>query len=176
MSNQTIPPPNLNIMVYGLDDEANWRTLIDIALQQCNLPIADNYRIYDDADKMLKEWMDNVHICIVDYDLKEKRTGLDVITEVQKLNPVCHTILLTANQNPDVVAEALNMGVNNYVDKSKPEAFENLRKYVNKAVLKMNLFLVKFKSIIDSSPKIDKMIHDASSSSDTQYPNDQPDS
>lgn len=160
MNNRRHTPAKLNIMIYAVDDDVIWRKYIEMALSECDTEGENAYKVYDNPNTMLEEWTPDVHMCIIDHCLIGPLTGLEVVKLVHKKNPICHTILLSSQTDMSVVKEALNLGVNNYVDKSDKHAFRDLCKYVQAGKNRMNAFTIKFKSLIDRQQGLDKKISD----------------
>lgn len=80
----------------------------------------------------------DVHICIVDHDLKEGLTGLtglDLICRAKEVNEDCQAIVMTGNHDPKLIIKYINeCGVKFWVDKDEPNYMEKAVQYVEKII------------------------------------------
>lgn len=121
----------INILTYVLDDNDDLLTLIDQLLRKNNIT---EYRLFNNAGDFFKEFHDKVHICIIDYYLPGVMTGLEVMQEVLKRNPRCYVIVMTAQDDINVVIKCLNKGARKYVDKRRDNYLHILIGYLQKAI------------------------------------------
>lgn len=167
-------PSKLHIMIYAVDDDKFWRILIEEALAECNLEEHQKYRVYGDVQTMFNEWTPDVHLCIIDYFLNGAENGLDVVKKVHERNPICHVILLSSQTDKKVIKDALNMGVNNYVDKSDGTvAYKELCEYIQLGIRRMNAFTIKFKNLIDRHNEFEQKVDNVTNpvTNKSKYPN-----
>lgn len=111
-------------MTYILEDDDITVELIGEILKS-NAVV--DFKIFTSSSDMIGQLTPEVQICVIDYFLGEKLTGLDVMKIVLASNPDCFVIVISGQQDPEVVADFLNNGAKRYVNKKDP-------KYLNKMV------------------------------------------
>jgi DNA-binding NtrC family response regulator len=111
-------PDKKIILTYILEDDKVTSELIAEILK--NNDIVD-YRIFNSSSDLIANMSTDVHICVLDYFLGETLTGLDVMKIVLAKNPECFVIIISGQDNADVVADFLNNGAKKYVNKNTPK-------------------------------------------------------
>jgi signal transduction histidine kinase len=86
-------------------------------------------QILDDAQaKILSQ---PYHVCLIDHDLGQERTGLDLIQELVETGCKTPLILLTGHNDRKIALQALHVGAVDYLDKMeiRPGTLERIIRY-----------------------------------------------
>jgi len=127
------------------------------------------YRItsFSSGEAFLKKLDENPHIVIVDYNLPDQN-GLELIDKIQKHSEYIFTILVSGQNDVEVVVKAFKQGATDYVVKN-----ENCLPVINNTIKNLSAQLVlkreveflrssldreKYTEIIGNSPPILKML------------------
>lgn len=119
------------VLTYILEDDRATSEMIVEILK--NNSIVD-YRIFSNSSEFLSSLTHEVKICVIDYMLSEKLTGLDVMKIVLAKVPECFVIIVTGQQSHDVAVDFLNYGAWKYVKKSNPKYLNELVDYILLAI------------------------------------------
>lgn len=123
--------PIINILTYILDDQQD---LIDTIDEFFKLREVYNYRLFTDPDDMIKALTSDVAVCIIDYRLNNKKSGVAVMKEVKKTNAACYFIVMSAELTRDLVVECVNNGANKVILKDDPNFMDLLIEYLQEAI------------------------------------------
>lgn len=95
-----------------------------------NFPDAKDIRIFPVGETSIPELDKNPDVIVMDYFLNDKyfdaETGLENIKQIRKLKPKTNIILLSSNDNPDMVKEAVETYNCSFVKKDD-QAFDTIR-------------------------------------------------
>lgn len=94
------------IKLLAVDDDGDLMEVLNIIFKS-NPDIVPKFECFTSADDFLKAITPDVQICIIDFYLKGIN-GLDLIKTVVKTNPACWFIMLSGQDNMDVVIEFMN--------------------------------------------------------------------
>lgn len=122
----------LNIMTYVVDDDQD---LVDDLRAVFEKHGFTNCNFFTRGKEFVERLTPDVHICIVDHDLKNGLTGLDVICKAKELNADCEAIVMTGNHDPKLIIKYINeCGVRYWVDKDHPNYMEETVGYVERII------------------------------------------
>lgn len=85
-----------------------------------------------DGESCIKEVNKSTDLVILDYFLDGKN-GLEVLKEIKEINPKTEVVMLSSNNDLDLVIESLKNGATDYVVKG-PSAWKRLTKLINQVV------------------------------------------
>ena len=146
----------INILTYVLDDEKVILNAIDQIFKESGFT---NYTLFNNPDEFLAAPFENVHICIVDYILKGYPvSGLDVMIEILKRNPICYVIAISSQTDIDVVISFLNHGAFKYINKLGPRFIEDLTSFVEKACEYVRRDYTLYNNLIQKQLKVQRAI------------------
>ncbi|HEY9049241.1 MAG TPA: sigma-54 dependent transcriptional regulator [Ohtaekwangia sp.] len=133
--------------IFLVDDDPIITRFIKISLEQNDL-----YDIHVFANG--REFLNNIHlapdIVIIDYNLPDM-SGLEILQRIKETNSDIRTILLSGQEKLEVVVEAYNKGVNNYIIKNENVVFElnnSLRNLIDSTNLRKEVLELR-EQIID---------------------------
>ncbi|MBC8548313.1 MAG: response regulator [Candidatus Brocadiales bacterium] len=116
-------------IVLVIDDVEILVSLLKRFLSQEGYDISTAYSYHDAMAKMDNTYFDLV---LTDINLGDGKTGIDILKEVKRTNPICPVILCTGNTDFITVSEARRMGA--YDCMYKPVKLETLSHSINMAL------------------------------------------
>jgi DNA-binding NtrC family response regulator len=147
--------PPINIAIFVIDDEPDMANAIGEILKFNGI---HNYHLFTDPDELLTALHDDVHICIVDYYLKNDLNGMDVIKKVVERNPHCYFVMISGQESKEVVIEFTNTTWGGrYIEKAKGDLTKILAKVVTEIINHIhcvdNIYsnIDRFKNLITST-------------------------
>ena len=115
---------SINVLIYILDDQPGELELIRRKFEESGI---SNCKLFSDGMKFSMEFNEHVHITIIDYLLgNSAMTGIDVLKEVVRVNPLCKNIIVSGMADRDIVIEFMRAGATDFVAKEKPNYLEEL--------------------------------------------------
>lgn len=104
-------------LIFFVDDEPMFINLLEYTFK-CR----DGYttKTFNNGEECIKNLPLNPDLVVVDYFLsggKSEMTGLDVVKTIKKTNPGIPVIILSGNNDEDVISEFKNIGVEKYIVK-----------------------------------------------------------
>lgn len=115
---------SINVLIYILDDQPGELELIRQKFEESGIK---NCRLFSDSMKFSIEFNEQVHITIIDYMLGDSaNTGIDVLKEVVRVNPLCKNIIVSGMADRDIVIEFMRAGAVDFVAKEHPNYLEEL--------------------------------------------------
>lgn len=121
---------NLPIGIFVIDDdvatvEAIGKVLTDIGKKE-------NVTLFTDPILMKNSIHKDIHICIVDFFLNHEMNGLDLIKAIVKINPYCYFIMLSGQEDKNIVIDYMNSVYGaRYIDKSDSKQINKIIEYTN---------------------------------------------
>lgn len=91
-----------------------------------------NISTFYDGESCIKEIKNNTDFVILDYFL-EGKNGLEVLKEIKDINPKTEVIMLSSNNDIDLVIKSLKSGAADYVVKG-PTAWKRLTTLISDVV------------------------------------------
>lgn len=91
-----------------------------------------NISTFYDGESCIKEVNKNTDLVILDYFLDGKN-GLDVLKEIKEKSPKTEVVILSSNNDLDLVIESLKNGATDYVVKG-PSSWKRLTTLINQIV------------------------------------------
>ncbi|HEY9004510.1 sigma-54-dependent transcriptional regulator [Ohtaekwangia sp.] len=133
--------------IFLVDDDPIITRFIKISLEQNDLY---DVHVFENG----KDFLNNLHlapdIVIIDYNLPDM-SGVEILQRIKEINPDIRTILLSGQEKLEVVVEAYNKGVNNYIIKNENVVFElnnSLRNLIDSTNLRKEVIELR-EQIID---------------------------
>lgn len=119
----------LVIMTYLLDDDEE---IIDLFREIFEENGLDNCEYFSKGKAFMENLNENVHICVVDHDLKNGITGLEVLEKVNEFNPDCKKIVVTGLQDWRTMLEYVNRcNIDQWIPKDLHSTYiQKLVKYI----------------------------------------------
>lgn len=121
----------LNILTYVLEDDEDIVELLD-RLFKLNGFI--DYLFFTDSKKFVANLNERVHICVIDYYLQGPLNGIDVMKVVLSQNPWCKVIMISGQDNPEVITDFVNHDGFRYVSKKSKDYTKHLVDYMQLAI------------------------------------------
>lgn len=87
---------------------------------------------FNDGESCIREVDKNTNIVILDYYMDGKN-GLDVLKEIKEINPKTEVVMLSSNNDLDVVIKSLRSGATDYVVKG-PSSWSRLTGLIGRIV------------------------------------------
>jgi DNA-binding NtrC family response regulator len=141
----------INLITFVLEDDAIVQKMITEVFKLNGL---QDFLLFTKSDKMLAN--EEVDICVIDYLLGDQLDGLAVMKIIRERNPECFVIIMSAQNDREVVIDFLNAGANKYVDKLKKNYLQTLVQYVQEGIViakrkkELNQILKQFKAAQDA--------------------------
>ncbi|MBX2906617.1 MAG: response regulator [Taibaiella sp.] len=124
-----------NIKVFIVDDSPMCRFLYKRHLM--NLGFSNIY-LFESGEQCLN----NIHIMpeivLLDFDAPP-RNGLEVLKEIKQMYPQIHLLMISSQQDINVVIEAIRFGVSGYIMKDDHQL--EMMSYATEKILNENKFL-----------------------------------
>lgn len=121
---------NINVLIYILDDQPGELELIRRKFEDSGIR---NCRLFSDSMRFSIEFNEKVHITIIDYMLgNSAHTGIDVLKEVMRVNPLCKNIIVSGMADRDIVIEFMRAGATDFVPKENLNYLEELTEAVRR--------------------------------------------
>lgn len=125
--------PKLNILIYVLDDYQATLDAISISFDNAEIR---GYRLFTSADDFIKSLNDDVHIAVIDYWLKGADVnGLQVCRLLLEKYPQCFVIIMSGQEDNDVIVDFLNSGADRYIVRKDAKWIEKLLGYVKEGIV-----------------------------------------
>ena len=124
------PMTGTNLSILLVDDQVNVRAMYELGLSQVG------YKVRSVADSLAAvEWLDTemFDVALLDLSLPGP-DGLMLAAQIQKSQPHCALVMISAAASRDHVVAALRMGIDDFL--IKPVAIDELRRAVGQAALK----------------------------------------
>ena len=122
----------LNIMTYVLDDDKDMLEILEQIFKENGF---DQCNFFTEGKDFIEKLNENVHVCIVDHNLNNGVSGLEVARKARELNDECYIVAMTGTHDPKVIIKYINeCGVRYWVDKDKPRYMDELAVYVKKII------------------------------------------
>ena len=119
----------MNEKILVIDDIDSIVFIIKTILSREGYDVSTACGYYDAMEKMAKTDFDLV---LTDIEFGEDKTGIDILKEVKKTNPICPVILITGSIDYMSASEAKLMGAYDYI--LKPVSFERLLNTISMAL------------------------------------------
>lgn len=120
------------VTIHVIDDSPD---MVDVIKELYRVHrIGANIRTFIDTDAFEKAMSDKVHICIIDYFLKGRKTGLELMRKIHDSYPDCLVIMISAQQYMDTVVDFMNEGGYKYVKKLDEDFGDNLVRFTRMAI------------------------------------------
>lgn len=133
--NQMTMENRKNIKVFIVDDSPMCRFLYKRHLMNMGF---SNIYLFESGDQCLK----NIHIVpdiiLLDFDVPPGN-GLEVLKEIKMLYPHIHLLMISSQQDINVVIEAIRFGVSGYIMKDDNQL--EMVSYATEKILNENKFL-----------------------------------
>jgi len=108
-------------VVLVVDDDFITREMLKKLLKSYRVLEAENY------DQAISVYKNNyVSLAIVDINLGDKKTGLDVLVELKKFNSTLPVIMLSNSSDVDVVVKCVKLGAYDYITKQDLSNYDDL--------------------------------------------------
>lgn len=121
----------INFLV--LDDDEHDLKLLERILKQNDI---ENYHIFNNVKSSREAIAGKVDVIILDHYLPEGETGLNVLKQVRNVNKWAYAISVTGMKEPEIMIQYMQIGVNDWVDKTRITTFmEQFDRAVKKAIL-----------------------------------------
>jgi len=123
----------LRILTYLVDDDLLIRKAIGDVLDMADV----EYKPFESANAAKRAaTMDKVDILIIDATLSSYSTGKDVIMDIRAMYPELFVILITANQDPKLLQEYVNItgGIQRLCFKDDKSFREDLLAFVKEQI------------------------------------------
>jgi len=104
-----------NTLIYFLDDDLIYLKVVAHDLKKQGYKNVRSFSTAKDIIDATKE--QTPEISLLDYHLGGKKTGLDVLKEIQKISPKTYNIFLTASDDINVAIATMKNGAYDYVIK-----------------------------------------------------------
>lgn len=124
-------PQQLNILTYVLEDDEDIIVLLDHLFKLNGFV---DYLFFKESGHFVKAMNERVHICVIDYYLPGPLNGIDVMKVVLSQNPWCKVIMISGQDNPNVIEEFVNNDGFRYVSKRSANYEANLVSYIQQAI------------------------------------------
>jgi len=127
LSNNAILPYMLKSTILVVDDEKSVRESLKILLE-------DDYHIIlaqDGPEALEKFQKENIDLVLLDIRMPGM-SGLEVLAELEKLDPLVEVIMVTATTAVDVAVESIHKGARNYI--TKPFGINELVSMIRKSL------------------------------------------
>lgn len=125
-------------MIHLLDDSQDDLEIVERYLVRNGIT---DFKSFTDEELFLKELSRDVVVVLIDHHLS-KTTGLEVMKDVLKINPVCYPIIVSGNDSVKVILDYVDCDCFRYIIKKSDEH------YLSKIV----------KSIFEAEQRIDRII------------------
>lgn len=113
----------INIGAFILEDDLDMHDIMMDALKENNLMA----EITDDPELFISKLKSSdINICVLDHILSGEKTGLDMITEVKRINKWSVVIVMSGQSKMDIALEYMNLGATKYINKNWDEKILNL--------------------------------------------------
>ncbi|MCU0449321.1 MAG: response regulator [Bernardetiaceae bacterium] len=104
-----------NYKLFVIEDNRTEGMLLHLALSGID---ELEVRIFPSANEMLGHLDEQPDICVVDLNLPDM-PGMELIRRVKEYDPQIHLVVVSAQRDVDVIAEAQAEGIYNYLVKSE---------------------------------------------------------
>lgn len=124
--------PKLNILIYVLDDYQPTLEAISISFDKAGIK---DYKVFNSSIKFIESLNEDVHIAVIDYWLKGANVnGLQVCRLLLEKYPQCFVIIMSGQEDNDVIVDFLNSGADRYIIRKDQVWIEKLLAYVKEGV------------------------------------------
>lgn len=141
----------VNICV--LDDQKSVLMQIEQALKRAGIK---HCRTFTDADEFVNAIDENVHIAIIDYFLAGDMTGVDVCKVIHKKNLFTFIIIVSGQDEKNVVKLFMNYGAKRYVEKVGDRWVYELVDFVKEAIEEINRKMSLFAKLLSIQSRYEK--------------------
>lgn len=121
----------LNILTYVLEDDEDIIAILDNLFKLNGFV---DYMFFKESNHFVKNLNERVHICVIDYYLPGPLNGIDVMKIVLSQNPWCKVIMISGQDNPNVIVEFVNNDGFRYVCKRSDDYTAQLVTYMQQAI------------------------------------------
>jgi len=99
--------------IFVVDDDENVRDLLEAALAPVGFPVSS----FEDGDSFLKAASTRVPICVFLDVVMPRRSGLEVLKELQARHFWTPVFLISAREDSSMIVEGMKSGAHNYIRK-----------------------------------------------------------
>lgn len=126
-----------HVKLLGIDDDKDIIDVLDMIFK-LNPKTVPRYELFTDVQGFLKALSPDVHICIVDYYLKGT-SGLELIQKVAKINTYCFFIMISGQNDMDVVINLMNSSYGcRYIKKGDANLMKELLYHITDILKRIN--------------------------------------
>jgi FixJ family two-component response regulator len=123
---------NIIIQTFVLDDDF---VLLKNIAESFELAKIENYRLFDNESDFFKAINKDVMVCVVDYWLGDKITGIDVIKKVLEINHKCRFVVISAKPiELEELIQVKNYGPIPFISKVSENFNDDLLMFVKRSV------------------------------------------
>lgn len=117
----------VKILSYVLEDDRETLDMIEDLLKANGI---SDYELFTKSEDMLIHIQGDIVLCVLDYYLDGRLSGLDILKEIKKRNSYSYIIVMSGQANCKIVIDCLNAGANKYIDKNEPDYLNKLIEYM----------------------------------------------
>lgn len=147
---------NVSILTYVLEDQEAVLAVIDDLFKMNGL---QNYKLFSRSSDLVEEMNDKVHICVVDYMLGEKMTGLEVMKIILSYNPRCKVVVISGQTDFEVVQKFWNGGAFRYINKRDRDWLSQLVTHVQEALIEVKKQLELISELRNNMDSIERQLN-----------------
>ncbi len=115
--------PTISIFTHILDDNLDFTLILkDLFKQHPDI----EYKIFNKIDEFLKAIQEEKNISIIDYNLKDKYNGIDLMKIVLEKNPNSYVIMMSSQDSLEVVVDFYEAGGFRYLNKNNRDFTKKL--------------------------------------------------
>ena len=150
-------PLTVNIVAFALEDNPLMLEAIGAILEADGIC----HQLFTSPDALIAALHPDVHICIIDYYLNDKSTGLEVMKQILAYNPGCFVIIISGQQDYRIVAELMNNDANRYVVKGTADFTDKLHQFVQQGIAIIRRRFTTYQEIAERLLETKKIFEDA---------------
>lgn len=122
-------------MIAVLDDDIDDLELIDRAFKKSGII---GYKTFLDSKEFLKSVGRETIVIVIDHNLSSGITGFDIMKKAIKTNPLCYAIIVSGQDDPQVILNYMNNDAFRYVVKRGADYVKEVILYVKQAQDRIN--------------------------------------
>lgn len=131
MNNEVKTSAQMNILTYVLEDDEDIILLLDQLFKMNGFV---DYVFFNNSKDFVRDLNERVHICVIDYYLGGPMTGIEVMKVVLSQYPWCKVIMISGQDNPEVISDFVNNDGFRYVSKRAVDYTNKLVEYMQQAI------------------------------------------
>ncbi len=116
-------------LILVVDDDQNMCDVVCRVVEECGCKALGSHS-YDGALELAEK--QHIDATITDWDLKDRRTGVDIARQLQRINPELLLVFITGKSVRDLTVAALDLNV--YGIMEKPVSLVDLRVVIDELV------------------------------------------